>query len=501
MEEYILSMQGIVKSFSGVEVLHSVSFDLKEGEVHTLMGENGSGKSTLVKILMGIYHRNSGTIRLFGEEVVFAGPAKALEHGIAMIHQELSPVLDMEIAENIFIGRELRDKTGLLADLRAMRREAKKLLESFGLDLDPAAKMRSLSVGQCQLVEIIKAISCNARIIIMDEPSSAITENEVEVLFEQIRRLRSQKVSVIYISHKMEEIFKISDRITVLRDGELIGTKKASDLDTGQLIKMMVGRELSEVFPKKYLNPGETVLKVENLSYGNKVKNVSFELRKGEILGIAGLIGAGRSELAETIFGLRQKSGGTITVQGRVVSIDNPRDAIKNGIALITEDRKQTGLNLRGTVMWNITVVSIKLLTKYGLLNRKNETSCAEEYSGKLRIKSPGIEAPVISLSGGNQQKVVISKWLVGNPDIIIMDEPTRGIDVGAKRDIYLLMGELAEAGKSVIMISSEMPELIGMCDRIIVLAEGKMTGSFTGPKYSQEDIMWCASGMEGEKR
>jgi ABC-type sugar transport system ATPase subunit len=500
MEESMLSMQNITKSFSGNEVLHSVSFDLKEGEVHTLMGENGSGKSTLMKILMGIYHRDNGVIRLFGEEVVFSHPIQALKHGIAMIHQELFPVMDMEISENLFIGREIRDVTGLLVNIKEMRRQAGELLHQFGMDLDPKAKMRSLSVGQCQLIEIIKAISCNAKIIIMDEPTSAITEKEVDVLFEQIRRLRSAKVSMIYISHKMEEIFRISDRITVLRDGNYIGTRNASDLNPGELIKMMVGRELSDVFPKKNVPLGEVVMQVENLSYGNKIKNISFELRKGEILGVAGLIGAGRSETAETIFGLRKKSDGTVKIGGRQVSIHHPKHAIKESIALITEDRKQTGLNLKGSITDNITIVSIKRLTQNGLLNRKKENACAGSFAKKLAIKAPGIEVPAYSLSGGNQQKVVISKWLVGDPDIIIMDEPTRGIDVGAKRDIYLLMGELVERGKSIIMISSEMPELIGMCDRIIVLAEGRCTGEFKGPEYSQEDIMWCASGMEGKK-
>jgi ABC-type sugar transport system ATPase subunit len=493
MEEFVLTMSNITKSFSGNEVLHAVSFDLNAGEVHTLMGENGSGKSTLMKILMGIYQRDQGTIRLFGEDVAFSTSAQALEHGIAMIHQELSPVLDMEISENIFIGREIRDRSGLLVNIRESRRRAAELLAQFSLHLDPAAKMRSLSVGQCQLIEIIKAISCNAKIIIMDEPTSAITEKEAELLFEQIRRLRAQGVSIIYISHKMEEIFKISDRITVLRDGNYIGTRKAADLDTGELIKMMVGRELSDIFPKKTVPRGEVVLRARNISLGNRVKGVGFDLCRGEILGIAGLVGAGRSELVESIFGLRKKDGGAVEIKGRPASIRRPADAIRQNIALITEDRKMTGLNLRTSISNNITIVSIKNLTAHGLLNRRREQDCAVSFVDKLRIKAPGIASQTLSLSGGNQQKVVIAKWLVGDPDIIIMDEPTRGIDVGAKRDIYLLMGELAEKGKAILMISSEMPELIGMCDRIIVLAEGKLTGEFERDRFSQEDIMWCA--------
>jgi ABC-type sugar transport system ATPase subunit len=497
---YILEMRNVSKSFSGNEVLHSVSFDLAAGEIHTLIGENGSGKSTLMKILMGIHPRDSGTIMLHGENVVFASPARALEHGIAMIHQELSPVLDMEISENIFAGREIRGASGFLVDIKKTREKTAELLERFGIELDPKTKMRNLSVGQCQLVEIIKAISCNAKIIIMDEPTSAITEDEVDLLFEQIKNLRSRGVSIIYISHKLEEIFRISDRITVLRDGECVGTGNISKFDTASLVKMMVGRELSEVFPKKHILAGESVLEVRELFYRNKVQNISFDLHEGEILGVAGLMGSGRSELAETIFGLRKKSAGQIKVRGKNVTIRHPRDAIKNGLALITEDRKQSGLNLRGSVGDNITVVFIKLLTKHGLLNRKNEERCAKDFSEKLHIKSAGINIPALSLSGGNQQKVVIAKWLVGSPDIIIMDEPTRGIDVGAKRDIYLLMGELVKAKKAVIMISSEMPELIGLCDRIMVLSEGRMVKIFSGPEYSPEEIMWCASGMEEHK-
>jgi ABC-type sugar transport system ATPase subunit len=501
MEDSVLTMSNITKSFSGNEVLHSVSFNLKAGEVHALMGENGSGKSTLMKILMGIYHGDQGTIRLFGKEVVFSGPAQALEHGIAMIHQELFPVLDMEISENIFIGREIRDRSGLLVNIRETRRRAAELLAQFGLDLDPAIKMRALSVGQCQLVEIIKAISCNARIIIMDEPTSAITEKETDLLFEQIRRLRSAGVSIIYISHKMEEIFKISDRITVLRDGNCIGTRNASELDRGELIKMMVGRELSDVFPKKNVALGDVVLRADGISLGNRVKQIGFELRKGEILGIAGLVGAGRSELVESIFGLRKKDGGRIEINGRPINIRCPRDAIRQNIALITEDRKMTGLNLRTSIGNNITIVSIKNLARYGLLNQRREQDCAASFVDRLRIKTPGIGTQTLSLSGGNQQKVVIAKWLVGDPRIIIMDEPTRGIDVGAKRDIYLLMGDLAEKGTAIIMISSEMPELIGMCDRIIVLAEGKLTGEFQRDRFSQENIMWCAAGGISQNR
>ncbi|GHV84257.1 monosaccharide-transporting ATPase [Spirochaetia bacterium] len=496
MTTAILSMKGIRKSFSGNEVLHSVPFDLRAGEVHTLMGENGSGKSTLMKILMGIHSPDAGVITLDGKEVNFQNPAQALANGIAMIHQELSPVMDMEISENIFIGREIRDKTGLFVDIVQARRQAAALLKSFSLPLDPSVKMRELSVGQCQLIEIIKAVSCNARIVIMDEPTSAITEKETEILFEQIKRLKNENVSIVYISHKMEEIFKISDRITVLRDGNYIGTNDAGKIDSAALIKMMVGRELTDVFPKTNVPMGDVILKVDNIKQGSKLNGVSFELRRGEILGVAGLVGAGRSELAETIFGIRKKESGTVTLNGDELHITHPKDAVKRKMAMITEDRKLTGLNLIASIVHNITIVSIKKLTRYGLLNRRLETECAKAFSKRLRINSKNLNAQAQSLSGGNQQKVVVAKWLVGNPDIIIMDEPTRGIDVGAKRDIYLLMGELAGQGKAIIMISSEMPELIGICDRIIVLSEGKLTGEFNRLEFSQEEIMWRASGI-----
>jgi len=494
---YLLEMEGIEKTFPGVHALKGVKLNVAQGEIHALMGENGSGKSTLMKILMGICRRDKGIIRLCGNEVTFANPAQALQHGIAMIHQELSPVMDMEISENIFMGREIRLSPKFLVNRKEMREQTKILLKQFGMNLEAETKMRNLSVGQHQLIEIIRAVSSNAKIIIMDEPTSAITENEANFLFAQIQQLRMQGVAIIYISHKMEEIFKLADRITVLRDGEYIGTKEAMELDQATLVKMMVGRELSEIFPKKNVPLGEPILKVKDFSFRTKVKSVSFELRKGEIVGIAGLVGSGGSELVETIFGLREKTGGAIELKGNTISIKNPGNAIRRGIALITEDRKLTGLNLASTIVNNITIVSINQFARCALVNNKKERGCAHEYVTKLKIKTPTIDTKVLSLSGGNQQKVVISKWLVGNPDIIIMDKPTRGIDVGAKRDIYLLMGELVEAGKGIIMISSEMPELIGMCDRIIVLSEGTLVGEFQGPHYSQEDIMWCASGVE----
>ncbi|HYE67393.1 MAG TPA: sugar ABC transporter ATP-binding protein, partial [Anaerovoracaceae bacterium] len=462
--EYLLEMKDICKSFSGVKVLDNVSLRVKQGEVHALMGENGAGKSTLMKILMGIYKMESGSIQINGETVTVTGPKDAISKGISMIHQELNPVLDMEVAENIFIGRELV-KSGLgklkIVDKAAMRNETEKLFRSMSIDIKPKTIMRYLSVAETQLVEIVKAISLESKIVIMDEPTSAITEKEVLVLFEQIRRLKEQGVSIIYISHKMDEIFTIADKITVLRDGVFAGTGETEELNRDILISMMVGREIREVYPKEDTEIKEVVLEVQNLNRGKKVNNVSFQLHGGEVLGIAGLVGSGRSEMVETIFGIRPATSGKIIVSGQEVKIKHPRDAIGHKIAMITEDRKQTGLNLKTTVEQNISIVSIEKLTKAGIIDNRRESEVAEKYIKSLRIKAHSRKAPVTSLSGGNQQKVVLAKWLLGEPDIIIFDEPTRGIDVGAKRDIYLLIGELAKQGKGIIVISSEMPEVM----------------------------------------
>ncbi|MCP1103576.1 ABC-type sugar transport system ATPase subunit [Aequitasia blattaphilus] len=495
MAEYILEMKDICKSFSGVKALDKVSLNIKPGEVHALMGENGAGKSTLMKILMGIYSLDSGMITMDGEVYKANNPKEAMNVGISMIHQELNPILDMPVYENIFVGRELRN--GPLVDSGAEIREAKRLLEDLGIHVSPHTLLRDLSVAQCQLIEIIKAISINAKVIIMDEPTSAITDHEVNVLFSHIDNLRKQGVAIIYISHRMEEIFQICDRITVMRDGQYIGTDTTKNLDENKLIKMMVGREITDVFPKVEAAIGEVVFEAKNISRGKQVEDVSFSLHKGEILGIAGLVGAGRTELVEALFGMDRISGGEVFIHKRKVEIRSPRDAIKNGLALVTEDRKGSGLNLGGSVEDNITTVAIKKLLKAGLINRQNMREAADQYIEKLKIKTSSRNQAVGYLSGGNQQKVVISKWLLTDPEIIIMDEPTRGIDVGAKRDIYLLMGELVKSGKSVIVISSEIPELMGTCDRILVMAEGHITGELNREDFAQEHIMSYASAIE----
>lgn len=499
--EYVLELKNIYKSFPGVKVLEDVTLQVRPGEVHALMGENGAGKSTLMKILMGIYKADQGSIFLEGKETVIHGPKDAMSKGISMIHQELNTVLDMEVAENVFVGRELLKK-GFeklkIVDIARMREETGKYFREMNIDIDPRAKMRTLSVAEMQLVEIVKAISLNSRIIVMDEPTSAITEKEATVLFAQIERLKKQGVAIIYISHKMDEIFRISDTITVLRDGQWIGTKPAKEQDNDMLIKMMVGRELTDIYPKDPVEIGDVILEVKNLSRGKKVRDASFSLRKGEVLGIAGLVGAGRSELVETIFGLYPKTGGQIFLHGKEVHIKSAADAIKNKMALITEDRKQTGLNLIVSVKENIASVSIGKLSNHGIVNDKKINEVSEKYIKELKIKTPDGNAIVGNLSGGNQQKVVLAKWLLDEPDIIIFDEPTRGIDIGAKRDIYLLINNLAKEGKAVIVISSEMAEVMGICDRILVMAEGRINGEVQREEFSQEVIMGYASNITG---
>lgn len=494
MSEYILEMRNITKRFSGNAVLENVQLKVKRGEVHALLGENGAGKSTLMKILMGLYQRDEGEILLDGKPVKITSPHEGLRKGIAMIHQELDPIMDMSIAENIFIGKEIT-KHGAV-DQRAMQKKADELLKEVGLEVSSKQIMRGLSVAQMQMVEIARAISWNAGILIMDEPTASLTEREVEILFRLIDRLVSNGTSIIFISHKMDEIFRICDRVTVLRNGNYIGTEDIRQTTSARLISMMVGREVGEVYPKQVTQAGETVFEVKNLVVDGWIKDVSFHVRRGEILGVAGLVGAGRSEMMEAIFGLRRKQGGTILVHGEAVEITSPSIAVRNKIAFVTEDRKVTGLNLIGTVRENVTIVSIRELTKMRMLNRPNENRATEKYVDQLKIKSNGIETQVGFLSGGNQQKVAVAKWLLSEPDIIIMDEPTRGIDVGAKRDIYLLMNDLAKAGKAIIMISSEMPEVMGMSDRIMVLYDGKMMGVVERADFDQEVLMKMQFGF-----
>lgn len=501
--EYILQMKNCRKEFPGVLALDDVSIFIKRGEVHALMGENGAGKSTIMKILAGIYSLDKGEIFLDGKPFIAKHPKDALVNGISMIHQELNMLLDMTVEENLFIGRELSGAVGVVKK-RQLLKEAKKQIDDLGLDLNPAMQVRELSVAQMQMIEIMKATSVNADIIIMDEPTSAITDREVAKLFEIIRWLKSQNKAVIYITHKMEEVFEIADLVTVLRDGKLIGTKPIGELDQQALISMMVGRELKDMYVKNAPVEGgydldEITLEVEGLEREEEFSGISFNLKRGEILGISGLMGAGRTEIMESIFGLRKLKKGKIKVHGKEVTIKNPQQAIKNGLAFISEDRKLYGLNLRGTVKTNLTMAYIKMILRGNfLLDFRKERKLVNKAIDSISIKTPSIETLVSSLSGGNQQKVIVAKWLMGEPDILIMDEPTRGIDVGAKAEIYKIMDFLAKKGKSIIMISSEMPELLGMSDRIVVVHDGQVKGEFMRNECSQESLLECAIGNKG---
>lgn len=490
-----LQLRGITKRFYSTEVLHQVDVDFHRGEIHVLIGENGAGKSTLMKIVAGIYQPDEGTIVLDGKEVHFQKPLDAIGHQISMIHQELMPVPYLTVAENIFLGREPLNRFGLL-DKKTLVKKTKELLEMMEIDIDPNVEMRELSVAQVQLVEIAKAVSFNSKILIMDEPTSAISDKEIEKLYKLIFKLKADGIAIIFISHKLDEIFKVADKITVLRDGEMVGTKLASELDKDTLISMMIGRDLVNVYEKQIVERGEPILEVRNLTKKGQFENISFTLHRSEILGIAGLMGAGRTELVETIFGLRKADSGQILINGKEVSIKTPSDAQQYGIALIPEERKVSGLDLKDTTGFNISLCDLKEFTRYGVMNHRLENKRVDEMIREMNVKVESRKTPVVSLSGGNQQKVVIAKWMMVNPDILIMDEPTRGIDIGAKSEIYKLITELVKQGKAVIMVSSELPEVIGMSDRVLVLSSGKMTGELTGEEINQQDIMRCATGQ-----
>ncbi len=493
MSEYVLEMTGIVKEFPGVRALKNVELRVRPGTVHALLGENGAGKSTLMKCLIGIYQKNAGKILFKGKEINFPNTHTALNSGISMIHQELSPVPARKVSQNVWMGREPR-KWGIFIDHKKMRSDTLALFERLDLKLDPDAIMGTLTVAQMQMVEIAKAVSYNSDIVIMDEPTSSLTDKEVGQLFRIIRQLKEQNVAIIYISHKMDEIYQICDEITTFRDGEYIATDLISDITIQELIKKMVGRELDEMFPKVDCPIGETVLKVENLSAGNVIKDVSFELRRGEILGFAGLVGAGRTELMEAIFGMRRKTGGRVFKDGKEIQVNSPQDALKNRIVLLTEDRRALGIIGVRSISDNVILSDLK---RYGFpLKHKKIREDSANYVAQLAIKTPSIYQLVMNLSGGNQQKVLVSRLLLTNPDILIVDEPTRGIDVGAKSEIHSLITKLAGQGKAIILISSELPEVMGMSDRINVMYEGKLVGSLERSEFAQESIMQYAMGQ-----
>jgi len=495
METSLLEMKGIHKSFSGVRVLEDVQFSLMNGEVHALMGENGAGKSTLMKILSGVHERDSGTVKVKGVEQTLNSPYAAQKLGIVMIHQELNLIPHLTVMENIFLGREFTYGPTKLIDWRKMRRESVGYLSQLGLTIEPDTIVAELSVGHQQMIEIAKALSMNAEILVLDEPTAALTDREIEALFEVIATLKKQGVGMIYISHRMEEIFRICDKITVMRDGRYVGTESAANTDMDTIVKMMVGREIKDRFPKVEVQFGEEKLKVEGLSQKGVLHNISFSVRSGEILGISGLMGAGRTELAKALFGISKIDKGSIFVNGKPVQIRKPIDAIHAGIAFVTEDRKDEGLLLQMSVSDNISIPNLTDVSNMGFLSSSKERQLSDKLIKQLLIKTSSGAQRVGSLSGGNQQKVVIGKWMATNPQVFILDEPTRGVDIGAKKEIYELINSLALKGVAIIVISSDLPEVLGISDRILVMHEGKITGQFKQEEATQEKIMTCATG------
>jgi ABC-type sugar transport system ATPase subunit len=497
----MLEFRSISKSFPGVHALKDVSFAVEAGEVHALMGENGAGKSTLMNVLSGAITDYTGEILLDGKPLVLHQPRDAQKAGVAIIHQELQLVPELTIAENIFLGRELHTPTWRL-DRRRMAREAREYLGRLHLDVDPARPVKGLRVGEQQLVEIAKALSLNARILILDEPTSALNQTEIRFLFETIGLLKAAGVTMIYISHKFEETFRIADRVTILRDGEYIGTRNVRETSQDELIQMMVGRSIKDLFPKERIQLGEEVLRVRDLHLHAQEKrgerglhDISFSLRKGEIVGVAGLLGAGRTELLQTLFGVypRKRVQGSIQIEGRERRFDSPMDAIAAGVAFVTEDRKNQSLIMQSSVAHNITLAALRNFLHFGLLRQQQERQAVRRSVSQLRIKTPNITTEVATLSGGNQQKVVLAKGLLIAPRVLLLDEPTRGIDVGAKAEIYTLISQLAKEGAAILLASSEMPELLAMCDRILVLSEGRLTAEFARGEVTQEQIMRAA--------
>lgn len=492
----LLRMENIEKAFPGVKALDKVNLTVKAGTVHALMGENGAGKSTLMKCLFGVYSKDSGNIYLEGKEVNFKNSKEALENGVAMVHQELNQALKRNVMDNMWLGRFPTVAKGIpITSERKMYKATKEIFEKLELNVDPKTVMSTMPVSQRQMVEIAKAVSYNSKIIVFDEPTSSLTEKEVEHLFKIINMLRNQGCGIIYISHKMAEILRISDEVTIMRDGKYIATKEAKNLTTDEIIKLMVGRELTNIYPPKNNRAGDVLLEVENLSgMYSKLENVSFKARKGEIIGVAGLDGSGRTELLENIFGNATRSSGTIKLGGKTVKNRTPRESIKNGFALLTEERRATGIFGILNIRENATISSLDKCKNGPFLSKaklkKNTDWCIKS----MRVKTPGQETKIRTLSGGNQQKVILGRWLLTDPTVLLLDEPTRGIDVGAKYEIYQLIIDLAEKGKTVIMVSSEMPELLGVCDRILVMSGGKLSGEVNAKTATQEEIMALAA-------
>lgn len=490
----VLEMRHIGKSFPGVVALDDVDFELRRGEVHVLLGENGAGKSTLMKILSGAYQKNAGEIFLDASEVEIRSPKHAQTLGISTIYQEFNLIPHLSVGENIFLGREPIQLPGVI-DQRAIFQAAKTALTDLGLTLNPHNLVKDLRVAEQQMVEVAKALSLDARILIMDEPTAALTEHEILELFATIRKLKNKGVSIIYISHRLEELFEIGDRVTVLRDGRSVGTYNVREMKKSELIRLMVNRELTDLFPKEKAPIGPEVLRVDGLTTKEGLKDITFSLHKGEVLGIAGLLGAGRTELARAIFGLDKIASGTIYINSEPKRIGSPRAAINLGLGFLTEDRKSQGLVLPLSVKENLCLSSVERFSSWGIMDTREEQQAAARYVKELRIRTPSLNQKVVFLSGGNQQKVVLSKWLCSQAEVFIFDEPTRGVDVGAKAEIYQLMNRLTASGVAIIMISSEMLEVLGMSDRILVMREGRIAGEFSAEEATQERILQCALG------
>ncbi|MHC4556093.1 MAG: sugar ABC transporter ATP-binding protein [Planctomycetota bacterium] len=499
-DNIVLQAKNISKKFGGIKALDSVNLEVYKGQVNAIVGENGAGKSTLMKVLTGIYQEYDGQIILDGFKVTFANPKEAQKNGIAIIHQELNLIPYLSVAENVFLGREFVNRLGLI-DYKKMYGETKKLLERLDLHINPRIQVSSLRIGQQQIVEIAHALSLDTRIVIMDEPTSAISEHEIKVLFDLIRSLKTQGVAIVYITHKLDELFQIADSVTVLRDGKLVGSSSIEDLTHDDIVRMMVGRDIKDFFVKAEVTKSKEVLSVRNMCLAHPrcegdfvVDHVSFAVKAGEVLGLFGLMGAGRTELLETIFGLHPKnSSGDIYLNGRRIKVNSPTEAINLGIGFITEDRKLDGLVLQMSVAKSISLASLEQTERFGFLSSTLETQLARNYVDRLRIKTPSLKQVVENLSGGNQQKVIIAKWLATNPKILLLDEPTRGIDVNTKNEIYRLISELTQAGLAIILVSSELPEIMAIADRIIVLSEGKQTAEFSLSQATEELIMKAA--------
>ncbi|WP_430884333.1 ribose ABC transporter ATP-binding protein RbsA [Fusibacter sp. JL216-2] len=497
MREKILEMKHVTKTFPGVKALDDVHLNVYQGQVMALLGENGAGKSTLMKILSGVYRKSEGTIRFKGQDVEMKGPKDAQDLGIAIIHQELNLIEEMSIGENIFLGREPKKFLNVM-DWQALMKKSEDLLTSLNIKVDPRKSVKNFSIGNKQMFEIAKALSLDAELIIMDEPTDALTDQETESLFEVIRALKAEGKSIVYISHRLKEIFEICDDVTVLRDGQFIAEKSVSEINEDMLIELMVGRKLEDQYPYLNSDSGDVVLKVHELKNAH-VRNISFELKKGEILGVAGLMGAGRTELAKTLFGHFKMDSGSVELDGQPLTIKSEKQAIESGITYVSEDRKKDGLVLGMSVKENMSMSALKRLSKSGLINQSLEKKMADDFVGHLSIKTPSLNQKIKFLSGGNQQKVSISKSLMTDPKVLILDEPTRGVDVGAKKEIYDLMNEFKEKGMAILMISSEIPELLGMCDRIMVMHEGTISGIIHRSTANQEGIMRLAVGLRRE--